>query len=176
MRMALDAHRGPWEIAMTVRNVDRRLVLAALCGSLAVSLGASAAKPKLAPPRIVVASLAALPAVSASAQRYRVSLLVDNQNTEPLVLGEIRFTLRILGQGLLTAHSPSEMKIEALDRTTVTIDVPGDSLPSFSQLRAASGPGDKLDYELYGSITMSRGMKTMPIQAQGVLTLSKASE
>jgi hypothetical protein len=114
--------------------------------------------------------------VSASAQRYRISLLVDNQNTEPLFLGEIRFTLRILGQGLLTGHSPSEMKIEALDRTTITIDVPGDSLPSYSQLRASSGPGDKLDYEIYGNITMSRGMKTIPIQAQGVLTLSKVSE
>jgi len=156
--------------------VARRLALAALCGTLAVSFGASAAKSKLAPPRVSVASLAALPAVSASAQRYRISLLIDNQNPEPLFLGEIRFTLRIIGQGLLTGHSPSEMKIEGLDRTTVTIDVPGDSLPSFSQLRAVTGPGDKLDYEIYGNITMSRGMKTVPIQAQGVLTLSRVTE
>ena len=161
---------------MTVHHVGRRLALAALCGSLAVSFGESAAKPKMAPPHVEVASLAALPAVSASAQRYRVGLLVDNPNTEPLLIAEIRFTLRVVGQGLLTSHSFSEMKIEALDRTTVMVDVPGDTLPSYAQLRAASGPGDKLDYELYGNITMSRGMKTMPIQAQGVLTLSKVSE
>jgi len=161
---------------MTVVNVGRRLALAALCGSLAVSFGAAAAKKQIVPPRISVALLAALPAASASAQRYRVGLLVDNQNTEPLFIGEIRFTLRIPGQGLLTGHSTSAMKIEALDRTTVTIDVPGDSLPSYSELRAASGPGDKLDYELYGNITASRGMRTTPIEAQGVLTLSKVSE
>ena len=161
---------------MTVRNVGRRLALAALCGSLAVSFGAAAAKKQIAPPRVEVASLVALPAVSASAQRYRISLLIDNPNTEPLVFGEIRFTLRLLGQGLLTSHSNSEVKIEALDRTTITVDVPGDTLPSYSQLRAASGPGDKLDYELYGNITMSRGMRTTPIQAQGVLTLSRVSE
>jgi hypothetical protein len=161
---------------MTVVKVGRRLALAALCGSLAVSFGASAAKKQTLAPRITVASLGALPAASASAQRYRVSLLIDNQNTEPLFIGEIRFTLRIPGQGLVTGHSPTEMKIEALDRTTVIIDVPGDSLPSYSELRAASGPGDKLDYELYGNITASRGMRTTPIQAQGVLTLSKVSE
>jgi hypothetical protein len=176
MQAALVAHPRPTEIAMTVCNVGRRLALAALCGSLAVSFGAGAAKKQTAPPRIEVASLAALPAVSASAQRYRIGLVVDNPNTEPLLIGEMRFTLRVLGQGLLTSHSQSEMKIEALDRTTVMVDVPGDSLPSYSQLLAASGPGDKLDYELYGNITMSRGKRTMPIQAQGVLTLSKVSE
>ena len=160
---------------MTIRNALRCLALAALCGSLAVVFGAAAAK-KQTPPHIEVASLAALPAVSASAQRYRVGLLVDNPNTEPLTIGEIRFTLRVLGQGLLTSHSMSEMKIEALDRTTINIDVPGDTLPSYSQLRAASGPGDKLDYELYGNITMAHGRKTMPFQTQGVLTLSKVSE
>jgi hypothetical protein len=157
------------------RNLSRRLALAALCGFL-VSFGAVAAKRQTAPPQIKVESLAALPAVSASAQRYRVGLLVDNQNTEPLFMGELRFTLRIIGQGLLTGRSPSEMKIEALDRTTVLIDVPGDSLPSYSQLVANAGAGNKLDYELYGNITMSRGMKTIPFQAQGVLTLTKVSE
>jgi hypothetical protein len=167
---------GPTETAMTfVKLAGRRLALAALCGLL-VSFGAAAAKRQTAPPHITVASLAALPAVSASAQRYRVGLLVDNQNTEALLIGEIRFTLRIVGQGLLTSRSPSEMKIEALDRTTVFVDVPGDALPSFSQLLAEAGPGNKVDYEIYGQIMMSRGMKTMPFQAQGVLTLTKVSE
>jgi hypothetical protein len=68
------------------------------------------------------------------------------------------------------------MKLEALDRTTIFVDVPGDTLPSYSQLLDASGPGNKLDYELYGNVSMSRGMKTMPFQAQGVLTLTKVSE
>jgi hypothetical protein len=159
-----------------VKIVGRRLALAALCGLLVVSFGAAAAKRQTVPPHITVASLAALPAISASAQRYRVGLLVDNQNTEALLIGEIRFTLRIVGQGLLTSRSPSEMKIEALDRTTVFVDVPGDALPSFSQLLAEAGPGNKVDYEIYGQIMMSRGMKTMPFQAQGVLTLTKVSE
>ena len=160
---------------MTIRNAGHHLALAALCSSLAVAFGAATAKKQTAPPRIEVASLAALPAVSASAQRYRVGLLIDNPNTEPLTIGEIRFTLRVLGQGLVTSHSMSEMKIEALDRTTIKIDVPGDTLPSYSQMRAASGPGDKLDYELYGNITL-HGRKTLPFQTQGVLTLSKVSE
>jgi hypothetical protein len=169
--------RASTETAMTfVKLVGRRLVLPMLCGLLAASFGAAAAKKQTIPPHITVASLTALPAVSASAQRYRVGLLVDNQNTEALFIGEIRFTLRIVGQGLITSRSPSEMKIEALDRTTVFVEVPGDALPSYSQLVAEAGPGNKLDYELYGQIMMSRGMKTQPFQAQGVLTLTKVSE
>jgi len=158
------------------RILIRRLALIAVCSLLAVSFGAAAAKKQMVPPHITVESLAALPAVSASAQRYRVGLLVDNQNTEALFIGEIRFTLRIIGQGLITSRSPSEMKIEALDRTTVIVEVPGDALPSFSQLLAEAGPGNKVDYEIYGQIMMSRGMRTQPFQAQGVLTLTKVSE
>ena len=53
-------------------------------------------------PRITVASLGALPAASAAAQRYRIGLLVDNQNTEPLFIGEIRFTIFVEDRELVT--------------------------------------------------------------------------
>ena len=96
------------------RTLSRRLTLAALCGFLAVSFGAVAAKHQTAPPHIQVESLAALPAVSASAQRYRVGLLVDNQNTEPLLMGELRFTLRIIGQ-MPCGVDPDRVAIPSVD-------------------------------------------------------------
>ncbi len=161
-----------------VEIVGRRLALAALCGSLLVSLDAPAAKkPPASPPRVVLVGIEALPAVSAANQRYRVNFVIDNQNTEPLGLSEVRFTIRLLGLGVLTGHSVGDVTIEALDRHTLKVEVPGDTLPSYSELLANSGPGDKLDYELYGNITLSRGIKkTVPIQGQGVVKLSKAKD
>jgi hypothetical protein len=174
--VAAQSQRRP---AMTLgRILSRRLALAALCGTLFVSSAASAAKkPPMSPPRVALIGIEALPAVSAANQRYRVNFLLDNQNTEPLGLKEVRFTVRLLGLGVLVGHSLGEVTIEGLDQHTVKVEVPGDTLPSYSQLIANAGPGDKLDYELYGNITLSKGIKkTVPIQGQGVVKLSKVKD
>jgi len=163
---------------MTLVKIGRRFALAALCGSLLVSLAASAAKkPAMQPPRVVLVGIEALPAVSAANQRYRVNFMIDNQNTEPLGMSEVRFTIRLLGLGMLTGHSLGEVTIEALDRHTIKVEVPGDTLPSYQQLIANAGPGDKVDYEVYGNLTLNRGIKkTIPIQGQGVVKLSKVKD
>ena len=160
------------------RILSRRLALAALCGSLLVSFAAPAAKkPAASPPRVALIGIEALPAVAAANQRYRVNFLIDNQNTQPLGLSEVRFTIRLLGLGVLVGHSLGEVTIEALDQHTIKVEVPGDTLPSYSELIANAGPGDKLDYELAGNITLSRGIKkTVPIQGQGVVKLSKVKD
>ena len=161
-----------------VKIVGRRLALAVFSGALLVSFAAPAAKkPPNSPPRVALVAIEALPAVAAANQRYRVNFLIDNQNTEPLGLSEVRFTIRLLGLGVLTGHSLGDVTIEALDQHTVKVEVPGDTLPSYSELIANSGPGDKLDYELFGNITLSRGIKkTVPIQGQGVVKLSKVKD
>jgi hypothetical protein len=160
------------------RILSRRLALAALCGSLLVSFSALAAKkPAMQPPRVALIGIEALPAVAAANQRYRVKFIIDNQNTEPLGLSEVRFTVRLLGHGVLIGHSLGEVTIEALDQHTVNVEVPGDTLPSYAELIANSGPGGKLDYELAGNITLSRGIKkTIPIGGQGVVKLTKVKD
>jgi hypothetical protein len=160
------------------RILSRRLALAALCGSLVAPFAVPDAKKAPAmPPRVALTGIEALPAVAASNQRYRVSFVIDNQNTEPLGLSEVRFTIRLLGLGVLTGHSLGDVTIEALDQHTVKVEVPGDTLPSYSELVANAGPGNKLDYEFYGNITLARGIKkTVPIQGQGVVKLSKVKE
>lgn len=160
------------------QTVCRRLALAALGAMLALSAPAFAAKkPPMSPPRVALIGIEALPAVAAANQRYRVNFIIDNQNTEPLGLREVRFTIRLLGLGLLTGHSIAEVTIEALDQHTVKVEVPGDTLPSYTELIANAGPGDKLDYELYGNITLSHGIKkTVPITGQGVVKITKVKD
>jgi LEA14-like dessication related protein len=158
-----------------LRSSNRMAALAAQCLSvvalLAFFLTGAAIARSVMPPRVEVGTLTPM-SVGSSSHSYRVSLLFDNENTEPLAIGEIKFTIRVLGQGVVTGRSAGVLTIEALDRTTLQVDVDGEAMPSFSQLRAAAAPGDKLDYELFGNVTLAKGgKKRLPIQARGVLTL-----
>ena len=151
------------------RIATQRAWLGAL---LSVALTSTAIAASRQPPRVEVGTLAPL-AVGSSSHIYRVSLLFDNQDTEPLVIGEVKFTIRVLGQGVLTGRSSGELTIEALDSFTLQVEVDGEAMPSFSQLKAAASPGDKLDYELFGSATLAKGgKKRLPFQARGALTLA----
>ena len=58
----------------------RLMAMCVLAGFLAQPVMA-AKKPPIAPPRITVETIAALP--SSSPQRFRVTLRLDNLNTEP---------------------------------------------------------------------------------------------
>lgn len=150
------------------RIATQRAWIGALLG-LALASAAIAASRQ--PPRAEVSTLAPL-TVGSSSHIYRVGLLLDNQDTEPLVIGEVKFTVRVLGQGVLTGRSSGELTVQALDRMTLQVEVDGEALPSFSQLKAAASPGDKLDYELFGNVTLAKGgKKRLPIQARGALTL-----
>ena len=104
-------------------------------------------------------------------------LLIDNQNPDPLPIKEIRFKLRITGQGVLTVRYSTPVTVEALDRQTLRIDVDGDVLSSVSQLRAAAGPSNRLPYEIFGNITLDRAFQnTLPFTANGAVPLAAASE
>jgi late embryogenesis abundant protein len=138
---------------------------------LCLALASTALALSKQPPRAEVRSLAPLTAGSTS-HVYRVTLLLDNQDTEPLVIGEVKFTVRVLGQGVLTGTSRGELTIQALDQLTLQVEVDGEAMPSYSQLKGAASQGDKLDYELFGSVTTAKGgKKRLPIQARGALTL-----
>ena len=148
--------------------------LAVLC--IALAAGACAPTPRsIAIPRIEVTQLTPLP-VGGSGQRYRLSLLVDNQNPEPLPIKEVRFNMRIMGQGVITGRYATPVTVEALDRQTLQVEVDGDVLPSLSQLRAAAAPNNTLPYEIYGNITIDRSFQnTLPFTANGAVALA-ASE
>lgn len=162
-------------MSMNLRGIAAasRAALATL--GIALALGACAPTPRsIAIPRIELKQLAALQ--SSSSQRFRVDLLVDNQNPEPLPIREIRFTLRIAGQGVLTARHTAAVTVDALDQRTLQIEVDGDMLSSMSQLRAAAGPSNSLGYEIFGNITLDRAFQnTLPFTANGAVPLA-ASE
>jgi hypothetical protein len=148
-------------------------ILAALVVPLVllVPLASAVAARALAPPAITVTQLAARS--TPSGQRFRIDVLIDNQNVDPLKIKEVRFTMRVTGQGVLTGRYSNALTVEALDRRTIQVDVDSDALSSYSQLRANAAPDSTIGYEIYGNITLDRAFKnTLPFTADGAVPLA----
>jgi LEA14-like dessication related protein len=137
------------------------LVAAAVLGIAAT--GGALAQRGLTVPRITVQSLEPLPA-SAGQQRFRVNLLIDNSNTEPLKIRDIEFKLRLADEGIVDGRTGAPMTIEALDRTTVTLELGSEIVSSLSRLLSfVQGPENALPYEIYGSVHLDRRLRE-PLQ------------
>jgi hypothetical protein len=149
-----------------MRKVAAWLVLASTCAAqLACSFAAN-----LAAPRITVENIVALPP-SAGQQRFRVGLLIDNPNTEPMPITDFEFTLRLANQGLLDGRLP-QVTVPALDRYTANIEVGSELIASLSQLRLYMGPNNTLPYELVGRLSLGANMGRVPFTDRGEVPLA----
>jgi hypothetical protein len=130
------------------------LLLVALLGT--VPIGCASAQRGLAAPRITVQNLEPLPSIGGQT-RFRVQLLVDNMNTDPLRVRGIEFKLRLADQGIIDGSAAVPMTIEALDRKTVTLELGSEILSSLSRLMSfVQGPENTLPYEIYGEVYLER--------------------
>ncbi|HUQ53416.1 MAG TPA: hypothetical protein VM692_14410 [Gammaproteobacteria bacterium] len=137
------------------------VLLVALVGALAI--GCASAQRGIVAPRITVQTLEPLPS-SGGQTRFRVRLLIDNQNTEPLKIRGVDFKLRLADQGILDGNSAVPLTIEALDRQTITLDLGSEILSSLSRLMSfVQGPENALPYEIYGQVHLER-RRLQPLQ------------
>jgi len=128
-------------------------VVAILIG--VTQLGCSSTPRGAATPHITVQNVTALP--SATPQRFRVSLLIDNPGTEPLPIKQLEFKLRLANEGILDGSSFTPMIVQALDRQTITLELSSDIISSLSRLLAfVQGPENTLSYAIYGNVTVDR--------------------
>jgi hypothetical protein len=140
-----------------MRVVTAFVAMVLFCGALAGS--ALAQRKQLAPPRVTVESLEPLNS-GAGQPRFRVSLLIDNPNTEPLGIRGIEFKLRIANEGIIDGGLNSPFRVEALDRQSMTLDVGSDIISSLSRLMSfVEGPENMLPYEMYGTVTIDRRLR-----------------
>ncbi len=121
--------------------------------------------------RIAVQSLEPLPAI-ASKQRFRVALVVDNMDTEPVKIRGIEIKLRLADEGIIDGQTPP-LVVEALDRQTLTIEVGSEIVSSLSRLLSfVQGPENTLPYEIYGKVTLDRKrIDPLPFSSSGQVPL-----
>src|SRR5262245_30900754 len=111
--------RRPDMSGPSIDQAGRRAALRAV-GVLALTLlGCAAAPAAVTAPRIRVLNLRALGA-TAKGQRFQIDLYVDNNDPEPIAIKEIRFTLRLAGEGLLSGKS-QPVTVPALSQQTVQV-------------------------------------------------------
>jgi hypothetical protein len=134
------------------------VVVVALAGVLSIGC-ASAQRGSSVPPRITVENLEPLPS-SGGRQRFRVGLLIDNQNTEPLPIKSFEFKLRLADEGIVDGSSTTPLTVEALDQQTVTLEIASEIVSSVSRLLSfVQGPENTLPYEIYGTVTLDRRLR-----------------
>lgn len=140
-----------------MRLVTAFFAMVLLCGALAG--GALAQRQQLVPPRVTVESLEPLNPGS-GLPRFRVNLLIDNPNTEPLGIRGIEFKLRIANEGIIDGGLTAPFRVEALDRQSMSLDVGSDIISSLSRLMSfVEGPENLLPYEMYGTVTIDRRLR-----------------
>jgi len=139
-------------------------------------LECSVAQRSLPTLRIAVQSLEPLPSRSGE-QRFRIALLVDNSDTEPVKIRGIEFKLRLADEGIIDGYTPP-LVIEALDRQTVILEVGSEIVSSLSRLLSfVQGPENTLPYEIYGKVTLDRRtIDPLSFSASGEVPLVMSSE
>lgn len=146
------------------------VVVVALLGALAI--GCASAQRGLSAPRITVQTLEPLPSIGGQT-RFRVNLLLDNLNTDPLRIRGIEFKLRLADQGIIDGSAVVPVTVEALDRHTVTLELGSEILSSLSRLMAfVQGPDNTLPYEIYGEVYLDRrGREPLRFSSSGQVPL-----
>ena len=114
---------------------------------------------------------------SGTSQRFRANLSVRNPNVEPLPIAELRFSVRLAGEGLLTGELPAPIVLAAQEEQTLRIDVDSELVSSLSRLLAVQGPQSTLPYEIVGNIILDRRLRdAFPIAASGQVPLTMSAD
>jgi LEA14-like dessication related protein len=154
----------------------RHLMILLVLACLSIQPAAAGKRTQLLPPRVSVQTLAARP--SSTPQRFRVTLLIDNLNTEPLVIRAIEFKLRLADEGILDGNNVVPLTVDALGQQSLTLDMHSDLVSSLSRLMAfVRGPDNSLSYDIYGKLTLDRRSKgEMPFAFSGEVPLTTIAE
>lgn len=135
-------------------------------GCAGVPLGAD-------PPDVELVNLTLLEA-NADSQHYALTFLVSNPNEEPIPVEEVRYSVRLAGQGYLIGRSPTSVILAGSGRQTVRVDLETDGVVSAARLSSfVQGPDNALPYELSGNLVIGgQPPRTLPFAATGAVPFS----
>jgi hypothetical protein len=160
----------------SIERAGRRGALRAVGALTLTLLGCAAAPAAVTAPQIRVVNLRPLGA-TARGQRFQVDLYIDNNDPEPIAIKEIRFTLRLAGEGLLSGKS-QPVTVPALSQQIVQVQLESDTISSLSRLQGVvQGPANALPYEIFGNVILDRRFQNqLPFTATGEVPFSMPSE
>jgi LEA14-like dessication related protein len=147
-----------------------------LAVGIAIAAGCAGVSRSLVTPEVELVNLTALGA-TAETQRFALTFLVSNTNAETLQVQEIRYSVRLAGQGYLNGRSPAPVTLGATGRQTVRVELETDGVASISTLLSfAQGPDNALAYELTGDLVLgTRPERLLPFRYEGDVPLTMTS-
>ncbi|HEX5048909.1 MAG TPA: LEA type 2 family protein [Gammaproteobacteria bacterium] len=160
----------------SIERTSRRSALQA-AGALAMALvGCAPAFAAQAAPRIRVLNLRSLGA-SGAGQKFEIDLYIDNNDVDPIAIKEIRFTLRLAGEGQIQGKS-QPVTVPALTQQTIQVQVESDIISSLSRLQGlVQGADNALPYEMFGNVIVDRRFENqLPFTASGRVPLSTSTQ
>jgi LEA14-like dessication related protein len=166
-------HRAANEGSMTNKGRKLRGCRALAWLALAIAGGCAGVSRSLVAPEIELVNLAVLGATTET-QHFALTFLVNNTNAEALQVQEIRYSVRLAGQGYLNGRSTAPVTLDAAGRQTVRVELETDGVASISALLSlAQGPDDALAYELTGDLVLgSRPERLLPFTYEGDVPLT----
>ncbi|HEY5567087.1 MAG TPA: LEA type 2 family protein [Gammaproteobacteria bacterium] len=143
---------------------------------IAIAAGCAGVSRSLVTPEVELVNLAVLGA-STETQRFALTFLVSNTNAEALRVQEIRYSVRLAGQGYLNGRSSVPVTLAPTGRQTVRVELETDGVASLSTLLAfVQGPDNALAYELTGDLVLgTRPERLLPFTYNGEVPLNMTS-
>lgn len=137
----------------------------------ALGAGCSSLPRDIVAPRVRMIGLSVIDA-SGAAQRFRVTLQLENRNAFAIPIESLRFSARLAGQGVLMGDSAEPVTLPAQGNETLRVEVRTDLVSSLSSLLAVvRGPEDALPYEINGDLSVSRS-RQFPFSYRGEVPLT----
>jgi LEA14-like dessication related protein len=111
---------------------------------------------------------------TADKQKFALTFLISNPNAEPIPVQEIRYSVRLAGQGYLNGRSPANTTLAGSGRQTLRVDLETDGVVSPARLSSfAQGPDNALPYELSGDLVIGgQPPRALPFAASGDVPFS----
>jgi LEA14-like dessication related protein len=135
----------------------------AFVGCAGVPLGAD-------PPEVELVNLTVLES-SAANQHFALTFLISNPNAEPIPVEEIRYSVRLAGQGYLNGRSQTTVTLAGSGRQTLRVDLETDGVVSAARLSSfVQAPDNSLPYELSGDIVIGgQPPRMLPFATSGTV-------
>jgi LEA14-like dessication related protein len=131
-----------------------RLVVAGFTGLSCLLAGCAGVPLGADPPEVELVNLTLLEA-TADKQHFALTFLISNPNEAPIPVLEIRYSVRLAGQGYLNGRSPTTVTVAGASSQAVRVDLETDGVVSPSRLLSfVQGPDDALPYELSGDLVI----------------------
>lgn len=158
------------------QRIDPSSPRAWLAIGIAVAAGCTGVSGPLAAPEVELVSLAVLD-TRGDTQHFALTFLVSNSNAQTLEVREIRYSVRLAGQGYLNGRSLAPVALDPAGRQTVRVELETDSVASVNSLLSfVQGPDNALAYELTGDLVLgTRPERLLPFAYDGDVPLTMAS-